>query len=109
MANTTTLGTNSLTITGLDADWLYSTSTDCPFPGGIVITAITFIPSAINDRMIVRDGGVDAADIFDSGIVAGTDAVRFTYDTPRKRFPVIDISDCTFGTAANAKVFIEWK
>lgn len=106
MANTTTLGTTSITITGLDADW--SWETDGPFPQGIRATSIQFIPSATSDRMIIHEGGIDAAEIFDSGPTPGTYPVFEPIIPPRRIKPVIDISDCTLDTAANAKVIIDF-
>ena len=56
-ANTTLMGAGSLTITGLDADWLWSshfTATN-GYPNGPKIKSIQFNPSAANDIMIVHE------------------------------------------------------
>lgn len=113
-ANTTALGSSSsvIQITGLDADWIWATEMAAlGFAtrdiNATVVTRIVFYPSAAADRMIVHDGGVDTAAYFDSGIVSGSDDPR-TKDYPgiKPVQLVIDISDCTLGTAANAKVLI---
>ena len=114
-ANTTLVGSSLTTveITGLDADWSW--------PGDIVtpgtfsdkvatakIRSIKFYPSAANDRMVIRDGGNDAATFFDSGLVsAATDPRIEYYDPPRHVDLYIDISDSTLNTAANCKVVIQ--
>jgi len=110
-ANTTTVGSSltTLEITGLDADWVWTTDMADAHTKvkNARIHSIKFYPSAASDRMIIRDGGVDAATFFDSGIVSGTTDARIEYypDNPRVNL-VIDISDCTLDAAANAKVVI---
>ena len=106
MANTTKLGSKSITITGLDANW--SWETDGPFPAGIRITSIVFIPSATADRMIIRDGSSTGAEIFDSGGAVGTAPIFEPIIPTKKLYPTITIAQCTLGTAANAKVIIDF-
>lgn len=108
MANTTTHGRGTVQITGLDADWLYSTNGGFDANMGMCVSAIEFVPSTANDRMIIHDGGIDAAPIFDSGLVTTVDPVIKYFNPPKWTRPVIDISDCTLGTAANAKVIIDY-
>ncbi len=106
MANTTTVGQNTIQITGLDADWIYSTVMGIA-GAQCFITAIEFIPSATDDRMIIHDGGIDDAAIFDSGPCVDEYSIKYvTFNPPKPCDPVIDISDCTLGTPANAKVVI---
>ena len=112
MSNTTTHGKGAFTITGLDADWTYGTdvAASTGFPAnGMWISRIQFIPSAVADRMIIHDGGIDAQEIFDSGAVTSTDPVIEYYDDISSRKPVIDIDDCTLSSAAAAKVIISYK
>ena len=57
--------------------------------------------------MIIRDDGIDAAEFFDPGKQADDYDGRVLYfREPLEVNPVIDITDCTLGTAANAKVMI---
>ena len=107
MANTTTHGRGTLTITGLDADWLYTTGGGFNADVGMKLQSITFKPSTVNDVMVIHDGSIDGAVIFDSGTTAGDDPLVKYYDGTWRR-PVIDISDCTLGTAANAAVMIDY-
>lgn len=105
MANTTTITGKQILITGLDADWLWGTAIGST---AARLRSITFIPSAANDRMIVHEGGIDGAELFDTGIVSGTDArTKYFGDNGFWCNPVIDISDCTLSAAANAKVILE--
>ena len=107
MANTTLFDGNIITITGLDADWNAATESKTSHRPFLKVQAIQFIPSAASDRMIIHDNGIDAIDIFDSGTVTDANDSRIQYyDPPLICNPVIDISDCTFGTAGNCKVKI---
>jgi hypothetical protein len=107
MANVTTKGRGIITITGLDADWLYTTDGGFDSEVGLMCKSIQFNPGAAADRMIIRDGGLDSAKVFDSGPAAGTVPIVEYLDGKWVR-PVIDISDCTLGagTLANCEVII---
>ena len=106
-ANTTTHGRGTIVITVLDAaDWHYDTSTDGGFDTdiGMLVSSIQFIPSAASDRMIIHDGGIDGASIFDSGVTGGVAPIFKNFDPPRLVTPVIDITDCTLGTTGAAVI-----
>ena len=111
-ANTTIVTDQNqvITITGLDEDWDASTETETMglLRNGILkVWMVVFIPGATDDRMIIRDGGIDAAEFFDAGPQADSYDARVKYFIePLEVNPVIDISDCILGTAANAKVMI---
>jgi len=105
MSNTTLVGSRSITITGLDADWLAGTDVDW---SKIFVKSITFVPSAQNDRLILRDGSITGGEIFDSGLAADTTPIVEYYDPPEVCTPVMDQSECTFGTAASCKVIIRF-
>jgi hypothetical protein len=103
MANTTVVTGKQIRITVLDADWIWTTEI-----GNVArLSSITFIPSAANDRMLIHEASIDGAELFDTGVVSGTDARTKYFDGGFRCVPVIDISDCTLGTAANAKVIFE--
>lgn len=125
-ANTTTYDDNTITITGLDADWLYDTEmaalkTAGKYPrdhvdihGGLIIDSILFIPGATDDRMIIHgSGGINDSPIFDPGKVADAYDTRIQYYGVNGKWaqPNIDISDCTLaaGTLANCVVKIHLK
>ncbi len=104
--NVTVQDGNFVEITGFTADdWIGSTELDGT-PKNVKIMAIQFVPSAIADRMIVRNGGVDAAAIFDSGVHQTLLPTRIPFPKGEWCNPVIDFSDCTFGIAANVKVMM---
>jgi hypothetical protein len=104
MANTVLSGPHGIRISGLDEDYI---SDDYKR-----IIGITFIPGAATDRMIVRDGGIDAVPIFDSGPAASTIPIYKKIGGERglNVKPVIDISDCTLaaGTLANCSVLLDF-
>lgn len=124
-ANTTTYDDGTITITGLDADWVFATemaalrTAGSQYPkefdnkGYITIESIVFIPGATDDRMIIHSsGGIDASPIFDTGKVADAYDTRIQYyPFGRLATPHIDISDCTLsaGTLANCVVKIHLK
>jgi hypothetical protein len=104
-ANSTTHGRGSVTIAVLDAeDWEYDTDGGFNANIGMLVSSIQFIPSAASDRMIIHDGGVDAAEIFDSGVTAGVSPIFKNFDPPRWIRPVIDQDDCTFGSTGQSVI-----
>jgi len=107
-ANTTTPGEKCITIVfDGTTDW-YSTKEG--YPNGLDIWCIVFYPSATDDIMIIHDDGLDTWEPFESGLSADKYDKSVLYFPPRTMVkPVIDISDCTLGTAANAKVKIYFR
>ena len=106
-ANTTNPGVKHITITGLDEDWFLA---DADLTTDIDLWAIVFYPSATDDQLIVHDDGIDGDEIFDSGLCADKyDRTVLYYPPGFFVNPVIDITDCTLGTAANAKVKIYFR
>ena len=110
MANTTTTDGNFIEIT-LDGstDWRWDADMDAFFriPTGVMIRSIGFKPSAANDVMVIRENGVDGAAIFSVKCADTTDDRVKYFNPPRKIRPVIDATDITLGTAANARVYLE--
>lgn len=113
-ANVTDKAANGkiITITGLDTDW-WSTKpgpNGLGTPGDLEIEKIIFYPGATGDIMIIHDGAIDSEEVGYLGTCADVyDRIEITFETPKKCQPVIDISDCTLGTAANARVVIHLK
>ena len=113
MSLSTTHGKGVIEIDDIDADWVYGTDVTANegFPaGGMGVRSIAFVPSQANDRMIIHDGGVDAAVFFDTGAMTTVDpAVQYFERNEPWRRPVIDESDCTIGgSSANSKVIITY-
>ena len=110
MANTTTVsGSNIQIVPDGTTDWVWSTDLDTSLvqAGAIKVRSIQVIPSATSDRIILHDGSIDAAPVFDTGVLADAYDTRVYYfDPPVWMKPVLDASDCTFGTAANVRINI---
>lgn len=100
MANVTTIAGNAITVSGLDADWIWSA--DTPFTPGIKLHSISFTPSAANDILIVNDESISGPELFREKADTVETTVQYYHGKWVK--PCIDISDCTLGTAANARV-----
>lgn len=103
MSNTTTIQGPIITISGLDADWIWST--DTVFTNGIKVHSIRFHPSAANDVMIINDHSIGGPEVFRVKCSGDTDDRVQYYDGAWLQ-PCIDISDCTLSTAANCRVTI---
>lgn len=97
MANTTTITGNTITITGLDADWDASTDVGKPC---LLVSSCSFKPHAASDRMIIPQLG------FDHTATDGNDNRNEYYDPPIPCNPTITIADCTVPTTTNMKVII---
>ena len=112
-ANTVTGASGTITIVpDGSADWLWSS----PVPGigslpidGIVVYSIQFVPSADSDVLILHADGLDGTVVFDSGPTTGTSPVIKYFPNGKRVKLVYDASDCTFTTAANAKIYIEYQ
>jgi len=124
MSNTTKITGNFLQIKGLDADWSLVGDLDKNFDkSGIRVKSIKFIPSAADDIMIIKEGDpgyattallitgqsatapelfrVKCIDLYDQRIE------YFGGDRGRIMRPFIEIANCTFSTAGNARVEFE--
>ena len=108
MANVTTHGRNTVTITGLDADWAWNDDGGFDTSMGLKVSSIQFNPGAANDVMIIRDGGIDATALLNTNPLTTVDPMIKYFNPPRWVRPVIDISDCTLGAAGDAEVIIDY-
>jgi len=109
-ANTTLYADGTLTIVpdGL-TDWSWRDDMDYVSAAGIVVKSIQFVPSASDDRLIIHNGGIDAVVAFDSGPTGTTPVIKYYPSTGKRIKLVIDATDCTFDTAANARIYIEYE
>ena len=110
MSNTTTINGNVIEITGLDADW-YVDNDLANLSAGLIIDSIIFKPSAANDVMVIKnskDGTETDPEIVNWKVGGDTEEqVWYNKALGARYYPFIDISDCTLGTAANARVIIQ--
>jgi len=106
MSNTTTEGRGTIVIVpDGSTDWVAGTDTGIE---DYKVVSIQFIPSAANDRLIVRDKSITGIEKFDSGLAPGTAPIFEPYPEPQWMMPVIDASECTFGTPASCKIIIDY-
>lgn len=73
----------------------------------IKISSIQFNPTTIGDVLIIRAGGIDNAAIFNAYANVANQALTRDYTPGKWCNPVIDASDCTFGTATDCRILIE--
>ena len=80
---------------------------------GIKVLSIQFLPSATSDRLVISNGTLSAIPLFDSGVVLNTGAVIKYYPSTqgygKLALPIIETDNCTFGTAANVRIYIEYE
>lgn len=110
MANQTTHSSGGMHII-LDGttDWSYIADGGFAEGIGIKIASVQFNPSAANDVLVIRDKVVATGTIVHKlGPSAGTENLKDYNDPPEWEFPVIDASDLTLGTPANASVIIRY-
>lgn len=109
MANNTIINGTQIEIT-LDGstDWLWHTDLPDDINNGpIYLRAIQFQPSGNNDVMVIREASVDGSAMFRCKCSDDTQDKRIEMNKFVMRRPVIDASDITLSTAANARVYME--
>ena len=112
MANTVTFQGKIIQITPDGTqDWYPSSTTTGEGLGlptdWICVKSIAFEPSAANDALVINEAGTDGPSIMHVSCTATTDQkIKYFGDGSWIR-PYMDASDCTFGTAANARILIE--
>lgn len=121
MANTTKLADRFLQIKGLDADWSIPGDLAGFAKSGLQVKSITVHPTAANDIFIIKAGlpsqattiaaiatTSTAPEILHVKCTGDTDQrIKYFGDKGQRMWPFIDISDCTLGTAANARIEFE--
>lgn len=80
-------------------------------PNGMIIKKITFVPSAEDDTLVVRDGA-GGPRVFSAITVLGTyDVLKDEYTEPdgkgKLMSPYIDAAECTIALANNAFIIFE--
>lgn len=111
MANTTTVSGGIIMVTGLDADWYLNLDMPGIKTTGLRLTKIVVYPSATDDVVVI----LNSASVAASAPIIMKEKITSLYDTRTQEFggqdnyfPFIDISACTFGTAANARVMFHY-
>ena len=105
MANTIVLSGGVISLTAIDADWLYSATVG--LTGRINVHSIELVPAAAGDHCVIKDGGGTGATVFDMTCIA----VNANYAPYIKYFPpspglkpFLDVGDGSYN--AGAKVII---
>ena len=89
----------------LDDDWQSGVDTASRL---YYLKSVQFIPGAVSDRLIIRNGGVGKCEVFDSGVCqAEGQAVYEKMDDDVQIAPFIDISECI--CSAGSKLIMKWK
>ena len=97
----------SIEITTLDADWYWTVELAGTVALSKRIRQISFVPSLANDRLILREGSITGATIFETGI-CGDRGLRVEYNQkPLNIDIVMDVSECVIDTPANAKIVVK--
>lgn len=110
MANVTTHAPGKVHIV-LDGstDWSYIDDGGFDEGVGLKVSSIQFNPSAANDILVIRSEDVaTGTKIHTLGPSAGTENLYDPNDPPQWEMPVIDATDITLSTPANASVVISY-
>lgn len=87
-------------LTAIDSDWSYTTTE-------MAIHSIIFIPGAVDDRCIIRDGSATAAVFFDSNkAIDAYDPKRVAYDG-KKFKPYLKAADGQYAASARVIIIID--
>lgn len=73
------------------------------FPNGMAIKSIAFYPSAANDILTVREHEATGPTLFQAKDVSGGGLIEY-YDGQILHPYILQTGECTFGTAANARI-----
>ena len=78
------------------------------YPNGMYIYAIAFCSSGANDKLSLRNGSATAAQMFPYLADAAASGQTWYYGDANFK-PYLKASECTFGTAANARIILIFK
>jgi hypothetical protein len=98
MANTTTTTGKVVTVTGLDADWIWSTDLPAQLQDK-PLASVQFNPHATGDIFVLRNSSLTGAKVFYAKCTADTDQ-RVKYFTREEGIsPAFESTDLTIGGA----------
>lgn len=87
-------------LTAIDSNWSYTDTY-------VKINSIIFIPAAVDDRCIIRDGSATGAVFFDSNkAIDAYDGKRIPYDGLKFK-PFLAVADGQYGSAARVIIILE--
>lgn len=106
MANTIVKsGETLITIDAMDSDWSWSDLNGVTSDNWVRLKWIRFNPGAASERLVMFDGAVSGAELFDSGVAADTGDVSIQYYHDELHKPIVDFSACVLNNA-NSRVTI---
>jgi hypothetical protein len=98
--NTIRTSGGAIEITAIDSNWSYTDTY-------VRIHSIIFIPAAVDDRCIIRDGSATGAVFFDSNTaIDAYDGKRIPYDGLQFK-PYLAVADGQYGAAARVIIILE--
>lgn len=99
LATTVVQSAGVIELTSIDADWSYTTT-------GVKVHSIIFIPAALDDRCLIRDGSATGPVFFDSNkSIDAYDAKRIAYDG-REFKPFLKYADGQYGASARVIIIL---
>ena len=110
MANTTTYDKNNIVIVpDGSTDWVFDSDLSfSPSRGsGIIVYSLQFNPSAVNDRLIVRNR--NGVKVFDATAVTTADPIIKYWPHGKLMQLKITESECTFDTATSCLIMIDYE
>jgi hypothetical protein len=116
MSNVTTINRPFITIvTDGSTDWTLAATGDASgsttklidyATSGLKVFSIRAHPSAAGDIIVINEAGLTGSDIFYAKFSADT-SDKVQYYGGAWLHPFLDVSDCTIGTPASAKITIQ--
>ena len=104
MAATVTKGGFTINLTAIDADWTWTDSFPDKGVGGLFVNFIEFVPGALNDIMVIKEGDASGPVCFYANCAASAEPrILQFHGVPMKLF--LDFSDCTLN--AGHRVIIQ--
>ena len=77
------------------------------YPSGLSLVSIAFYPSAANDVIKIREGSATGPAMINGKDTTGGGLI--VYLEGGMVHPYLKASDCTFGTAANARILMKFR
>ena len=98
----TTENPETLNISDIDSDWLWSDSFDSIYPD-VRIISIQFNPGATDDHCVIKEGSAAGHPIFDVTCENEYDQ-RIEYKKKKALRPVLDFSAGTYSAGSTIKI-----
>jgi hypothetical protein len=107
MSNTIVYGKN-IDISSIDSDWTWN-QTGSPYAAekeGIRVRHIIFMPGAIADKLVIKDGGSTGPSLFPPDPVSLSDSQAIDYGGEMLK-PFIDYSESTLSSGSRVIIMLK--